>query len=330
LLDWYRRRKRDLPWRRTKNPYAVWVSEIMLQQTRVETVIPYYERFLKRYPDPAALAAAPESELLEAWAGLGYYRRARQLQAAAKQIVAEHGGEFPRAYDEIRALPGVGDYTAAAVSSIAFELPHGVLDGNVVRVATRLLDDARDVSKAATKKFLQQTVDDWIAEVSEGDRGDFNQAFMELGATLCTAKSPKCLVCPLQSDCLAFRRGTQPERPVKPAKQKLRKVRLTVALVERGSTVLMRQRPPEESLMPGFWELPQADDQHSALAPLRLGETLGTFTHGITVRSFRGTVVRATLEGEKPSEWRWISRARRAKLPLTTITRKALQAAQLS
>lgn len=302
----------------------------MLQQTRVETVIPYYERFLKRYPDPAALASAPESELLEAWAGLGYYRRARQLQAAAKHIVAGHGGEFPRAYDEIRALPGVGDYTAAAVSSIAFELPHGVLDGNVVRVATRLLDDARDVSKAATKKFLQQTVDDWIAEVSHGDRGDFNQAFMELGATLCMAKSPKCLVCPVQSDCLAFRRGTQLERPVKPAKQKLRKVQLTVALVERGASLLMRQRPPDESLMPGFWELPQADDQHNSLAQLRLGEALGTFAHGITVRSFRGTVVRATLEGEKPSEWRWISPARRAQLPLTTITRKALQAAQLS
>lgn len=300
----------------------------MLQQTRVETVIPYYERFLSRYPSIRALAKAPEAELLEAWAGLGYYRRARQLQAAARRIVAEHDGEFPTDYEEIRALQGVGDYTAAAVSSIAFDQARGVLDGNVIRVAARLEDDDRDVTKTGVRKHLQHLVNGWISEVGPGDRGDFNQALMELGAVVCTPTSPKCLLCPLRVRCLAFQRGTFDNLPVKPAKAKLVRVNLAVALVQRGSSLLMRKRPEDESIMPGFWELPQFEGS-AAPSDFELQEELGTFRHGITVRSFHGTVYRAKVRGAKPPEWRWVSESRRGVLPLTTITRKALASAQL-
>lgn len=302
----------------------------MLQQTRVETVIPYWERFLARYPTVEDLAQAPEAELLEAWAGLGYYRRARQLQAAALRIVEEHQGEFPKEYAPIRDLPGIGEYTAAAVSSIAFDLPHGVLDGNVVRVATRLEDDHRDVTKAATRRSLQNLADAWIREVQPGERGDFNQALMELGAVVCTPASPKCLLCPLRAECRGFQRGTLAGLPVKPPKAKLIRVKLSVALVRRGDSLLMRKRPEEESVMPGFWELPQFEGSEACPAGLELLDEIGTFRHGITVRSFHGTVFRAKLQRAKPPEWRWVSRSRRGALPLTTITRKALAAAQLS
>ena len=300
----------------------------MLQQTRVETVVPYYERFLSRYPSIRTLAEASEAELLEAWAGLGYYRRARQLQAAARLLAAEHKASFPRDYEAVRALPGIGDYTAAAVCSIAFDLPYGVLDGNVVRVASRLEDDHRDVTRTATRKHLQRLVDGWISEVGPGDRGDFNQALMELGAVVCTPTSPKCLLCPLRARCLAFRRGTSESLPVKPAKAKLLRVDLAVALVERGNSLLMRKRPEDESIMPGFWELPQFEGSESPPG-FELQERLGTFRHGITVRAFQGTVYRAKVRAGKPPEWRWVSESRRGVLPLTTITRKALAAAQL-
>ncbi len=328
LLAWYRRNARDLPWRRTRDFYPVWVSEIMLQQTRVETVIPYYERFLNRYPNVAALAAAPQAELLEAWAGLGYYRRARHLHAAARQVAAD--GRFPKTFAALRALPGVGDYTAAAVSSIAFELPHVVVDGNVLRVVSRLLDDPRDVSKTAVRKAFEIVAQSWMDPVRKGGRGDFNQALMELGAVVCTPKSPRCSACPLRANCLSFRRGTQSERPVKTKREKLRRVVLSVAVVARGSSLIMRRRPDDEGIMPGFWELPQAEGPPEELTRLglRIAEKTGEFRHSITVRSFHGSVYPATLQAAKPADYRWVTAARRSQLPLTTITRKALKAYQ--
>ena len=332
LLRWYRREKRDLPWRGTRDPYRIWVSEIMLPQTRVEAVLGYYSRFLARFPTVEALAACPEPELLEAWAGLGYYRRARLLHAASKQIVDV--GEFPRTHDGIRKLPGIGDYTSAAIASIAFELPHAVLDGNVARVAARLTNETREVSRPAARRALHAFVQRWMDETSEGERGDLNQALMELGATICIPKSPRCLLCPLTEGCEARKEGVQEQRPVKKAKAPLERLFLTVALVRRGDRLLMRQRPPDEAIMPGFWELPQASGpvfDPDCLAPLgiELGAQLGEFRHGITTRDYRGRTFEGKLRGEKDPQYIWLSPSRLAGLPTTTISRKALDSVEI-
>ena len=332
LTDWYRRQARDLPWRRTSDPYRIWVSEIMLQQTRVEAVIPYYGRFLERFANVAALAEASESEVLERWAGLGYYRRARQLHAAAKQVVERHGGSVPADYTSIRALPGIGDYTAAAVASIAFDLPCAALDGNVMRVLTRLAADRRDIARLSTRRALQAEAQRLLDALPPEDAGDFNQAMMELGATVCTPRSPRCLLCPLARSCRARAEGIQEELPVKSRREKLEKLEMAVALVRRGSSLLMRRRPEDEAVMPGFWELPVAQGPRLEAEPfarlgVRLARPLGAFRHGITFRSYRGKVWEAVLEGKRPDEYRWIAAARRAGLPVTTISAKALRAA---
>ena len=193
LLAWYARGHRDLPWRDTRDPYRIWVSEIMLQQTRAQAVIPYYHRFLERFPSVEALAAAAEDEVLALWSGLGYYSRARNLRLAARQIV--DSGGFPRSYEGIRGLPGIGDYTAAAVASIAFDLPYAVLDGNVLRVVARVANDAADISAARTRERFRAMAQGWLDAAIEP--GHFNQALMELGATVCLPRKPLCLVCPL-------------------------------------------------------------------------------------------------------------------------------------
>ena len=307
----------------------------MLQQTRVEAVIPFYERFLERFPDIPALAAAPEAQILDAWAGLGYYRRARMLHAAAQQIVERHGGEFPRAYEEIRALPGIGDYTAGAIASIAFDLPHAAVDGNVLRVLARFVDDDGDIAAPRVRKRLAEAAQAWMDETVPGERGALTQALMELGATVCTPKSPKCLLCPLQPKCRAFKLGLQAKRPVKRAKPKLERVELAVALVERRGRLLMRQRPPDAGVMPGFWEAPYAEG--SSLGPdclsdlgIELGERAGAFRHGIMFRSYVGTVYTARLSGKKPEQYRWVTAAERTALPISTITKKALAARKLT
>jgi A/G-specific adenine glycosylase len=331
LVAWYRRNGRDLPWRRTRDPYPIWVSEIMLQQTRVEAVIPYYERFLTRFPGVAALAAAPEADVLEHWAGLGYYRRARQLQAAAQQIVAAHRGEFPADYASIRDLPGIGDYTSAAIASISFRLPYAVLDGNVMRVIARFQNDSGDISKGATKRGMQAEAQRWLESLPAADHADFNQATMELGATVCTPRSPKCGICVLATDCAGLSEGTLATLPRKSARQRIEKVDLAVAVVERRGKLLMRQRPDTEDIMPGFWELPQfanigLETDGSFLLGIELGEALGKFKHAITFRAYRGTVHRGQLDGQRPEDYRWISPRRLAGLPVTTITKKALAA----
>jgi A/G-specific adenine glycosylase len=334
LLAWYRRHRRALPWRETRDPYRIWVSEIMLQQTRVTAVIPYYERFLERFPNVEALAAAREQELLECWSGLGYYRRARQMQQAARRIVAEHGGSFPDSYDGLKELPGIGGYTAAAIASIAFGRPFAVVDGNVIRVLTRLLDDGRDVTQAATRAGLAACAQQLLESAGRCDAGHYNQAMMELGATLCLPRSPQCLICPVEEFCQARRAGSQLDRPHKKAKEKAQQLQLAVILVRRGENLLLRQRPAEALIMPGFWELPQAEGPRveagcfSALG-IEPNGLLGEFRHAITFRSYRGRVHGGVLLGKMPQNYRWISSTRLPKLPLTTITRKALAAADV-
>jgi A/G-specific adenine glycosylase len=335
LLDWYARHARDLPWRRTHDPYRIWISEIMLQQTRVEAVIPFYERFLARFPTVQALAAAPEAQVLEAWAGLGYYRRARMLHGAARRVVEQHGGRFPETFAELRALPGIGDYTAGAVASIAFDLPCAAVDGNVLRVMARFLDEEGDVTAPRVRSKLTQEAQRWMDAAAPEERGRLTQALMELGATVCTPKGPRCLLCPLRPQCRAFKLGTQAQRPVKRAKPKLERVELAVALVERGGRLLMRQRPPDAGVMPGFWEAPYAEGgvlgrDCLEMLGIELDERIGTFRHGIMFRSYAGAVYVGRLRGRKPEDYRWMSAEEREGLPVSTITRKALAVARVA
>jgi len=317
LLGWYERHKRDLPWRGTRNAYHIWVSEIMLQQTRVAAVIPYYERFLARFPDPPSLAAAPEADVLAAWAGLGYYSRARNLQRAAAAITG--AGEFPRAFDEIRALAGVGDYTAAAIASIAFDLPHAVLDGNVMRVLSRLDNDFSDIAAGKTRRRFQQRAQQLL---HPSQPAAYNQAIMELGATVCLPKDPQCLLCPVSEWCAARGNGTQPQLPVKGRRQAPVKVERTVLIIERGGRLLVWLRNHDSAKLKGFYELPDPERLPSA----KPGRPVGEFRHSITNHQYRFTVHRATVK-HVPEGFLWVARTDLSRLPVSTTTRKALACA---
>jgi A/G-specific adenine glycosylase len=355
LLDWYGAAKRDLPWRRTRDPWRILVSEVMLQQTRVAAVIPYYERFLEEFPDPGALAAAPEQKLLALWSGLGYYSRARNLQKAAQQIVGRAAGlrraasppnqqairfsgdrdrsdlenrqapslpHFPNTYEAIRALAGVGDYTAAAVASIAFQLPHAVLDGNVARVLARITAEEGDIKSAETRQRLAYAAARLLDPKAPGEH---NQALMELGATLCLPRDPQCPLCPIARYCAARRCNRQLELPRKSARREPVRLERTLLLIRKNGAVLVRQRPARARLMPGFWELPESTDLPAA-AP---GALLGEFRHTITHHLYRCRVLEARLKGT-PRGYRWIPDARLDELPLATTARKALEVAAAS
>ncbi len=287
----------------------------MLQQTRVAAVIPYYERFLQRFPDPKTLADAPEAELLSAWAGLGYYSRARNLQKAARQI----NGAFPAGYEQIRELAGVGDYTAAAVASIAFQLPHAVLDGNVARVLARVTAEGGDISAAPVRRRLQGTADT-LLDVKHP--GDFNQAIMELGATVCLPRDPQCLLCPLAEFCAAKQQNRQNELPVKLRRKEIVKVLRTLLLVERNGRILMWQRPVDSDKLAGFWELPEPELLPQAV----LGETMGEFRHSITNHSYVFRVTEART-GKVPRQFRWVSAGELRRLPFSTTVKKAFHLA---
>ncbi|MEZ5404464.1 MAG: A/G-specific adenine glycosylase [Bryobacteraceae bacterium] len=314
LLEWYRACRRDLPWRRTSDPYPIWLAETMLQQTRVAAVLPYYERFLERFPSPAALAAAPEAEILAMWAGLGYYSRARNLHKAAIQI--HDAGAFPGSLDAIRALPGVGDYTAAAVGSIAFHIPIVVVDGNVLRVIARLTGDSGDIGSQITRRRIRNHAQTLLDPRCPGD---FNQALMELGATLCLPRDPQCGRCPWEHVCEAHARGIERELPVKLRKQTLRREHRTIAIAERNGSLLLRQRGPGDSLMPGFWELPEL---HELGGDVR-AEIIGRFRHSITVHDYHCDVVKSEVVS-RPAGFRWVNRKRLETIPLSTVARKAL------
>lgn len=260
LLPWYEKNKRDLPWRHTKDPYRIWVSEIMLQQTRVEAVLPYYRRFLDTLPTVSDLAAAPETLLLKLWEGLGYYSRVRNMQKAANAIIKEHGGVFPDTYEEIRALCGIGDYTAGAIASFAFDLPYPAVDGNVLRVAARLCAFEENILSPAAKKELTAAVAD---AQRDHPPAAFNQAIMELGATVCLPNgAPKCDICPLAAHCRARRESKTDTLPVrqKPSKRKIQPK--TVLVLRQNNTVLLRRRAPN-GLLAGLFEPLTLDGQKS-------------------------------------------------------------------
>ncbi len=315
LLTWFETARRDLPWRRSNDPYRVWVSEIMLQQTRVTAAIPYYERFLESFPSVEALAEAPEADLLANWAGLGYYHRARNMQQAARAI--QDAGGFPNTHEAILELAGVGGYTAAAIASISFGLPHAVLDGNVFRVLSRVANNSTDIASSAGRKVFSALAD---AMLDRERPGDFNQAMMELGATLCLPRNPQCLVCPVSALCQARAAGTQDRLPVKKKPQKSVYEERSLYWITRGREVLLWQRPAESKLMPGFWELPEAEQ----VPQTGSGVEKGSFRHGITFHNYLFRVVAAPVPLQL-GICQWIDRHQMAKLPLSTVARKALK-----
>ena len=271
LLPWSAQNRRALPWRQDKDPYHVWLSEIMLQQTRVEAVKGYYARFLQALPTIAHLADASEETLNKLWEGLGYYSRVRNLKKAARQIMERHNGVFPRTHAEILVLAGIGDYTAGAICSICFDLPTPAVDGNVFRVCTRLAADPTPIDKPSFKKELTAK----LAAVYPARSGDFTQALMELGATVCVPNGvPQCSACPLQQICLAHKEGCETAFPVK-AKKKPRKVQeMTVFLLHDETTFALRKRP-KTGLLAGLWEFPHVDGTHELPQVLSLLEQWG-------------------------------------------------------
>ena len=284
LLDWYDGAARVLPWRSEPTPYRVWVSEIMLQQTRVEAVKPYFDRFLSALPTVQALAAAPEETVLKLWEGLGYYSRARNLHKAAKMICEEFGGELPSEKAELLRLPGIGSYTAGAVASIAFNQKLPAVDGNVLRVISRVLASRQDITSAEVKKAMERALQEIIPERA----GDFNQSLMELGATVCLPNgAPLCLLCPLYGLCRAADEGIQDEIPVKTPKKPRKIERRTVFVLWNDGRLAIRRRP-KKGLLAGLWELPNciSDEQDEVLrewgiAPEQLAP-IGTAKHIFT------------------------------------------------
>jgi A/G-specific adenine glycosylase len=304
LLAWYSRGHRDLPWRHKRNPYGIWVSEIMLQQTRVETVTPYYQRWMARFPTVAALAQAPLDDVLSHWAGLGYYARARNLHAAAREIVARYHGRFPDDAEAVRALPGIGRYTAGAILSIAFGRPEPILDGNVARVLSRVFF-VEDPGKQNQRLWAL------AAELVPPDgAGDFNQAMMELGATVCTPRAPGCLACPLRGICAAQQKGMAEALPPSRKKTPSRTVHQVTVLIERRRRLLLLRRPAA-GLWGGLWEPPTGElaagerpDEgaarmvhHSTGLRLDSVELIREFDHVLTHRRMSFHAFRARAEG---------------------------------
>jgi len=348
LLKWFRASARDLPWRRDADPYRVWLSEIMLQQTRVETVIPYFERFLAAFPTVQQLAAADEADVLRLWAGLGYYSRARNLHAAARDLVEEYDGQFPRTAADLQVLPGIGRYTAAAIASICFGDPVAVLDGNVKRVLARLFADRSPINDATPAAHF------WILAQSLLDAtnsGDFNQAMMELGATICTPTAPRCLLCPVRQHCAAQQAGIVAELPVVKAKSPPRtERRAAAAMRRRGDGAVLLTRRGERGLLHGMWKLPDiavdaqaADNDAAARAalgdalrkllgcPVTIGRRLGEVEHVFTHRRWFVAIHEVTADAARtrliPNEARWLTPSQLDEVPLSTLDRKTLAVA---
>lgn len=256
LISWFKREQRDLPWRKDQDPYKVWVSEIMLQQTRVDTVIPYFNRFLEWFPTIDDLADAEEERVLKAWEGLGYYSRVRNLQAAVKEVREKYNGVVPNTAKEISSLKGVGPYTAGAILSIAYGIPEPAVDGNVMRVLSRILSIREDIAKPASRKIFEEAVRQLI---SQEEPSSFNQALMELGALICTPTSPSCLLCPVRDHCQGFEEGVQEMLPIKSKKNKQRKVQLGAVILTDDSGKILIHKRPETGLLANLWEFPNIE-----------------------------------------------------------------------
>jgi len=321
LLKWYGRRRRNLPWRRSSDPYRVWVSEIMLQQTQVETVKPYFRRFLRRFPSVRALARAPSDAVMKAWEGLRYYARARNLHRAAKIISSDFGGRLPESPEELVKLPGIGRSTAGAISSIAFRRDAPVLDGNVARVLCRVFRIRRNPRESRTQRNLWDIAQELLPP---GDAGDFNQALMDLGATVCVPRNPRCAICPLAALCLAKAHGEQDKLPVKTKRKPSPHYDVAVGVIRRGKRLLIDRRKPE-GLLGGLWEFPggkrKEDESLERCLMREIREELGirvkvvrplmsvphAYTHfRITLHVYECRYVSGVPRALGCAEWRWV------------------------
>ena len=334
LLKWFGSKRRDLPWIDHGTPYHIWVSEIMLQQTQIVTVINYYHRFIRKFPNVRRLAAANIESVLKHWEGLGYYRRAKQLHKAATVIVEMHDGEFPSEFDEVLALPGVGRYTAAAILSISKDQPHAILEGNTIRLFSRLVAFREDISKSSNQKQLWK----FSEQLVPGNRaGDFNQALMDLGREICKPKQPVCNECPLSSHCLTYVRGLQAEIPVKGKRMQYEDLHEAIVLIKRKGKYLMRKCLPHQRWA-GLWDFPRADISgkrpekaisDSIAAQTGLATTIGslekTIKHAVTrfrirLDCFEANSVSGRLKSR--SSFAWKSEQEIADLPMSTTGRK--------
>lgn len=315
LLAWYRANARDLPWRHTADPYRIWVSEIMLQQTRVVAVLGYYARFLEAFPSVEALARADEETLFKLWEGLGYYSRARNLYKTACIVASEYGGQFPASYDALLTLPGIGDYTASAIASAAFGLPETAVDGNVLRIVSRITDCHDDIGNPKTKQAVRAALSK-VLPAAVDDLRIFNQATMELGAVVCVPNGPpKCDLCPASDFCLGRLRGTAPSLPVKAPKKARQIEEKTVYLLVRGDGAIALRKRPGQGLLAGLWEFPNVpsvfDEKHAAvpladwgLSAVEWRKRL-TAKHIFTHLEWHMTGYVLTVSGDGPSDFLW-------------------------
>ncbi len=323
LLLWWDADHANLPWRDTQNPYAIWVAEIMLQQTQITTVIPYYDRWMRRFPTVESLAAASLDEVLKMWEGMGYYSRARNLHAAAQTVMDQFAGRLPQTVEELVQLKGIGRYTAGAIASIAFDQPVPALDGNVIRVLSRLLDLADDVTSSATKRRLWQIAGSLVPAERAGA---YNQALMELGQTICLPAAPACHICPLAEKCLAKARGTQLERPVKPARGKTPHHDVTAGIIWRDDGRFLITQRPLEGLLGGLWEFPGGKQEPGESLPealrreikeelniqIEVGRPLTTIKHAythfrISLHAFHATYRGGRLQHLGVADHAWVT-----------------------
>jgi A/G-specific adenine glycosylase len=340
LLNWYADHARTLPWRGHADPYAIWVSEIMLQQTRVETVIPYFKKWMELFPDIKSLAAASQEQVLSAWEGLGYYSRARNLQRAAQMIAAQHNGRLPEQVRALRRLPGIGAYTAGAIASIAFGADEPALDGNIRRVLARVFDVQEPARSPQGEQILWELA---AVNLPPGKAGEYNQALMDLGATVCTPRSPNCAGCPLNELCQAYKLGIQEQRPVRSVRPETPHYTVAAAVIQRNGHVLITRRP-EKGLLGGMWEFPggKLQENEDLLACLRreiqeelgvgvrVADPLGVYRHAYT--HFRVTLhaFRCSLEEGEPrpieaSDLRWVAPSDLQGFPMGKIDRQIAQ-----
>jgi A/G-specific adenine glycosylase len=336
LLEWYRRSHRQMPWRGHPDPYAVWISEAMLQQTRVETVIPYFQRWMTLFPSINSLAAASEQEVLNAWEGLGYYSRVRNLRKAAIEICEKYSGSLPQTVEELVTLPGIGEYTAAAIASIAFGQNEAVLDGNVKRVLARVFNLQAPANSAAGEKVFWQLARDLVPAVSAGD---YNQAVMDLGAVVCTPRAPNCPECPLADLCEAKKSGLQAALPVRLEKPPIPHYLVCAAVITKGDTLLIARRP-SKGLLGGMWEFPggkvePGETHHHALqreideelgCKVAVGVMIGIYKHAythfrVTLHAYRCDIISGEPKALDASEIRWVTPAELKRFPMGKIDR---------